>query len=326
MPPNTRAVPEHPEEETGFLPIRLELLLSMELAPCDLFRRIDEQFVVATGKAMPFGEKAAGRLRGLGVDKLFIRAEDAPSFFGGVRETLTALVRNPEVPARHKARAVHASCQEALRRVFIDPRAPFISQAREVLTPTIDLILDDHEATRHLIRLTAYDHATYVHSTNVGIFSLALGRIFLGDSAVPELRSAGAGFFLHDLGKCAIPLEILLKPASLSEEERLIVNRHPEDGWRMLQESGLGTEEAATIILQHHERDDGTGYPRGLTKDEIHPYARICRLADIYEALTSERPYHERRSTFQALKIMRDRVMTDADQEMLRHFIGLFGD
>jgi HD-GYP domain-containing protein (c-di-GMP phosphodiesterase class II) len=92
----------------------------------------------------------------------------------------------------------------------------------------------------------------------------------------------------------------------------------------MLKESAAVPEEAATIVLQHHERDDGTGYPYGLNGEDIHPYARICRLADVYEALTSERPYHKRHSTFQALKIMRDRVMADADQEMLRHFIGLF--
>lgn len=312
------------EVETGFSPVRLDLLAAQTLAPCDLFRLLDGEFVLVAGKAMPLGEGALRRLRGLGIDSLYVRSEEGATFFGAVRDALTGLVRNPAVAALDKAQAVHAACMEALRRVFIDPRAPFIAQAGEVLAPTVDLILENEEATRHLIRLTAYDHATYVHSANVGIFSLALGRIFLGNSATDTLRQVGIGFFLHDLGKCAIPPEILFKPGALTDEEKSIVSRHPAEGWRMLEESGALPEEAATIVLQHHERDDGTGYPHGLKGEEIHPYARICRLADVYEALTSDRPYHQQHTTFQALKIMRDRVMADADQEMLRHFIALF--
>lgn len=323
--PGGTSGPPRGEGELGYLPIRLSLVLPLQTSPCDLFRLLGGgEFVLVAGRGLPVGETLVSRLNGLGVDQLFIRAEEASGFFGALREALTGLVRNPGIPAREKAQAVHAACQEALRRVFIDPRAPFITQAREILTPAVDLILDDEEATRYLIRLTAYDHATYVHSTNVGIFSLALGRIFLGNPAFAGLRRAGVGFFLHDLGKCRVPLEILNKPGELTAAERKVINLHPEDGWRMVVESDLLPEEAAIIVLQHHERDDGSGYPFGLKGDAIHPFARICRLADVYEALTSERPYHQRHSTFEALKMMRDRVMVDTDPDLLRNFIGLF--
>ncbi len=309
----------------GFESISPPLLLAWETMPCDLFRRLDTgDFALLMGKGAELGERGIGRIRALGLTHLYIRQEDAPALFLALRETLGALVRDPAIPSEAKAELVHAVCREALRRVFADPRAAFIEQAGEVLVPTIDLILEDDGAARQMVRLTAYDHATYVHSTNVGIFSLALGRIFLGRFSVEELRRAGAGFFLHDLGKCLIPLEILNKPGPLTAAERLVVERHPQDGLKILEGSTLLSEEAATILLQHHERDDGSGYPFGLKGGDIHPFARICRLADVYEALTSHRPYHQRHTTFEALKVMKERAMSDADPDLLRRFIGLF--
>jgi HD-GYP domain-containing protein (c-di-GMP phosphodiesterase class II) len=138
------------------------------------------------------------------------------------------------------------------------------------------------------------------------------------------MHRLGAGFFLHDLGKCRIPIEIINKPGRLTPRERQVINGHVEAGHRILCDNGMLTDEARTILLEHHERDDGRGYPYGKTGAEIHPYARICRLADIYEALTSERPYHNQRSTFEALKLMKERVVTDVDQELFAHFARLF--
>jgi HD-GYP domain-containing protein (c-di-GMP phosphodiesterase class II) len=79
-----------------------------------------------------------------------------------------------------------------------------------------------------------------------------------------------------------------------------------------------------TITLQHHERDNGTGYPYGLKAKDIHPYAKICRLADVYEALTADRPYRKSYSTFEALRIMKDEV-GDMDRDMFDQFVKLFG-
>jgi HD-GYP domain-containing protein (c-di-GMP phosphodiesterase class II) len=138
------------------------------------------------------------------------------------------------------------------------------------------------------------------------------------------MQALGAGFFLHDLGKCKIPIEILNKPGMLTDEEREIVNRHVLDGYQMVESSGLMTDEARTIILQHHERDDGRGYPNQKKAEEIHPYARICRLADIYEALTADRPYHSSRSSFEALKFMKEHVVSGPDEQVFAGFVKLF--
>lgn len=294
-------------------------------APCDLYRRLKTgEFVFFARQGIPFDQSIKRSLIETGVDELYIQEEDIGRFFLYIKQTLETIVKDPAAPAGSKASAVHMSCRETMRRAYSDPRASFLQQAHEVITPTVDLIVNDEEATRCLIRLTAYDHCTYVHSTNVGIFGVALARIMHGSESAAVMERLGAGFFLHDLGKCMIPIEILNKPGALTAEERLIVNRHPLDGYHLLQERGFMTEEAEILTLQHHEREDGKGYPAGLTSSEIHPYARICRLVDVYEALTAERPYHQRRSTFEALKFMQEKILTDLDQELMVNFVRLF--
>jgi HD-GYP domain-containing protein (c-di-GMP phosphodiesterase class II) len=110
----------------------------------------------------------------------------------------------------------------------------------------------------------------------------------------------------------------------LTPEERKIVQKHPANSSRILKEMGVRDEETLLIASQHHERDDGKGYSSGLSRSEIHPYARICRLADIYEALTSNRPYHQRRSSFAALKFMHEDLVADIDQKLFETFVKIF--
>jgi diguanylate cyclase (GGDEF)-like protein len=131
------------------------------------------------------------------------------------------------------------------------------------------------------------DAYTGSHSQRVGDYSARIARRLGADDAAVELtRLAGN---LHDLGKLAIPEEVLRKPDSLSEAERLILERHPQIGYRMLE--SLGVQPVAEWVLHHHERWDGDGYPNRLAGDQIPLGARIIHVADAFDALTSDRAY-----------------------------------
>lgn len=304
--------------------VDISYLYPESCAPCDLYKKtVQGEFVFFAQKNTPIIDRVKETLDETLTRTLYIQKDDVDHYFDYVNNELKQLVTNPAVQPEKKAEAVYSSCKTILSKVFEDPRATFINQACETITPTVDLIISNRQATKHLVALTAHDHSTYVHSTNVGIFSIALARIFFGDSAGHDMQKLGMGFFLHDLGKCRIPLAILNKPGPLTPEERQVINQHPEAGYQLLHESGRATEEAQIIALQHHERDDGKGYPFGLHGNDIHPYARICRLADVYEALTCNRPYHKQRTTFEALKIIQEN-MSDLDRELLRCFVQLF--
>jgi HD-GYP domain-containing protein (c-di-GMP phosphodiesterase class II) len=311
----------------NWLPVALDTLSWERAAPCNLYRRNrDGDFVLFAQRGLALGREGQNGLQASRNDVLYVHVEEGKYYRQYLKETLLGIIHDPAVHSQKKAETALSACRQAMTRVFDNPLGESLNYACEIIEPTVDLILHDDQATRHLVKLTCYDHTTAVHSTNVGIFSVALSRLFFGSDCRPDMHRLAIGFFFHDLGKCRVPIEILNKPGSLSADERQIVNQHVMEGYRMLEGNGLMTEEAQTIVLQHHERDDGHGYPFGKKGADIHPYARICRLADVYEALTSHRPYHQRRSTFEALKFMKESVVTDLDEKLFARFVGLFLD
>src|SRR6266404_9601286 len=144
----------------------------------------------------------------------------------------------------------------------------------------------------------ARDGFTGSHSDRVGELAARIARRLGVEETQIELTRVAAS--LHDLGKLAIPEEILRKPGTLNESERLVLQRHPQIGHRMLE--SLGVEPIAEWVLHHHERWDGAGYPDRLRGEEIPIGARIIFVADAYDAMTSERVYSEPRSEHEALE------------------------
>jgi HD-GYP domain-containing protein (c-di-GMP phosphodiesterase class II) len=152
------------------------------------------------------------------------------------------------------------------------------------------------------------------HSQRVGDYSARIARRLGADEPAVELtRLAGN---LHDLGKLAIPEEVLRKPGTLSEAERLMLERHPQIGFRMLE--SLGVQPVAEWVLHHHERWDGAGYPNRLASDQIPLGARIIFVADAYDAMTSERAYHEALSQGDALAELERCAGTQFDPAVVR--------
>lgn len=141
-----------------------------------------------------------------------------------------------------------------------------------------------------LSRLKTKDDYTYLHSVTVCALMVSLGRQL--DLDAEQLRCAGMAGLLHDLGKAKIPLDILNKPGKLTDEEFAIVKRHPRDGYEMLSADNNGGALAARdVALHHHEKFDGSGYPEGLSGDNISQLARMSAVCDVYDAITSNRPY-----------------------------------
>jgi response regulator RpfG family c-di-GMP phosphodiesterase len=136
--------------------------------------------------------------------------------------------------------------------------------------------------------LQARDICTHTHCQRVIYYSLTLGRM-MGLSE-HELVTLERGVFLHDIGKIHMPDSVLLKPGLLSETERTVMQQHPQIGYEMLRHNPM-LRDAAEIVLTHHERYNGSGYPMGLRGDDIPLGARICAITDTFDALTSIRPY-----------------------------------
>ena len=187
------------------------------------------------------------------------------------------------------------------------------------------LVARAKEMTRGFVRaiadaLDAKDQYIHGHARRVSGYSTAIGRrMGLGEVTIEQLSMAA---FLHDIGKLGTPDQILLKPEELSREEVAIMRLHPTRGARML--SGIcDMEEVAEAIRHHHENFDGSGYPSGLSGEQIPLLARIIRVADAYDAITSQRPYRQAASHEFAIEQLLLRAGEMFDQEVVNAFCDL---
>jgi len=168
-----------------------------------------------------------------------------------------------------------------------------------------------------------HDYYTYNHSVNVGFLAIALAKTVFRHADNHDLHALGAGFSLHDLGK--VNVNIINKPARLSDEEMREMKRHPALDYTLLHETKQMTEELKMIVLQHHKKMNGAGYPRGLQDKDIHIYGRICAIADVLDALTTNRPYRQPMSLFDALMFMKSEMAPNRRQkELYEKFVPLF--
>ena len=162
---------------------------------------------------------------------------------------------------------------------------------------TSELVLNE-EILVNLVSLKSTSSYTYEHSVNVSVICIALGKM-LGYNK-DDLFKLGMGGMLHDIGKTLIPEEILNKPSSLTDHEYEVMQQHPELGFKYLQEIDSISPLSRIVVFSHHERVDGSGYPRGLAGKEIHEFARVAAIADVFDALTSDRVYRNKWPTYKA--------------------------
>lgn len=191
-----------------------------------------------------------------------------------------------------QAAAVCRRSREAVTSMFAEARlgkAVDAEHCRPLVDDIARSVFRNPGALVSLARLKTQDDYSYMHSVAVCALMVALARQ-LGHSEA-DCREAGMAGLLHDLGKAAVPLEILQKPDKLTDGEFAVIKTHPERGYEMLQEGRGAGELAMEVCLHHHERVDGGGYPHGLSGDRLSSFARMGAVCDVYDAITSNRPY-----------------------------------
>ena len=239
-------------------------------------------------------------------------------------DDLINTIHDKSLTRENKSRLVREYSISMMKNMLENPTAQNITEAKKGISEMVSLILTDDAILRHLLDITSHDFNTYTNSVGVGVLSVALAKTLLKNSDAHDMQALGVGFFLHDVGKVRINQAILMKPGKLTAGERDEMQRHPLLGYKLLQETKHLSEESKTIVLQHHERIDGTGYPRRLRGENIHLYGRICSIADVYEALTADRPYRQKLSAFAALKIMQEEMSHHFQRDLFEKFVLLF--
>jgi putative nucleotidyltransferase with HDIG domain len=219
---------------------------------------------------------------------------------------------------RQSKQAVVSMFQEARMGKTVDAAG-----AQRLVDEISDSVARNASALISLARLKTADDYTYMHSVAVCAMMIALARQLGLDEA--QTRSAGLAGLLHDLGKARMPMEVLNKPGKLTEAEFSIMKSHPVEGHQMLLVIGHVDPIALDVCLHHHEKTDGSGYPKGLKDAEISLFAKMGAVCDVYDAITSNRPYKTGWDPAESLRKMAEWANGHFDHQVFQAFVKSLG-
>ena len=225
-----------------------------------------------------------------------------------------------------RAARICAQAKQAVTSMFREARmgkAVDAGNAGKLTDEISDSVTRNPSALISLSRLKTADDYTYMHSVAVCALMIALGRQLGLDGEIT--RKLGIAGLLHDLGKARTPLEILNKPGKLTDEEFRIMMRHPEDGYQLLLETPGVDDIVFDVVLHHHEKTDSSGYPGRFKEGEISLYAKMGAVCDVYDAITSNRPYKAGWDPAESLRKMAEWSKGHLDPTIFQAFVKSLG-
>ena len=253
-----------PAREGGTIPlVRKGAALTKDMI--GLMRKYQIQFAYITDR--PLGKHDSPK-------RIYIPASK-PSISGQLRDSAIVSLEKVFKNALIGASDIHVSTIAVIKDID------------DVVSKVVDAL--DGQAMVGIMNLKSYDDYTYSHSLSVAVISTAIGEALgMGHS---DLRRLCKSAILHDIGKASVPIELINKPTRLDSDEFSIIKQHPIFGYGYLSHTSAGDEDLLRAVIYHHERVDGSGYPHGFKGNKIPLWSRIIAVADVYDALTSNRPY-----------------------------------
>ncbi|MHC4321241.1 MAG: HD-GYP domain-containing protein [Planctomycetota bacterium] len=315
------------EISPDYMPISPSALRTDTTVGCDIYilakTSTETRFVLCCKADAVFDEAKKSMLLAQRIKRFFIAKDDQQKYYQYLESNFQNIISDTRLSSEGKTQSVHSAATNLVNDLFNDPRSGNVERAKTFAYSMVDHVLKDSKATHSLLKIAIHEYNTYTHSVNVAAVGTLFGQdIGLG---VTDLKGLCAGILLHDIGKTRISTAILNKKGELTKEEFEIMKKHPEHGADILDETGTKFKEERIITLQHHENDDGSGYPYGLRKDEIHLCGKIARIIDVYDALTSNRPYKDALRPFAALVEMKEKMANCFDPELFKEFIRFLG-
>lgn len=290
------------------------LPLSMVRPGMRLGKKIyDEQGLTLLGERVELTQLLIQRLAKRGIDFVYI---DDPR---------TQDVTIPDMISDGTRLKAISEIRTSFRKLMdhsLKRQANIYAQLGQNFRKLIDLIIDDLSAHKDamimLTNISVMDDYLFQHSLNVCIYTTMLGMAH-GYSR-EELATISLGAMLHDIGKTQIPIELLRKKGALTQEEFTLMKKHTEYGFQLLKDEANIPLIVAHCAFQHHERMDGSGYPRGLNGKDIHDYARWIGLVDSYDAMTTHRVYRKAMLPHQAMEVLYTGTETLYEKEKIELF------
>ena len=304
-------------DESTLMPIGVETLRGADELPFDLYLPGEgrRHLVLYRNRKHAIADSDLERLIQRGVRTLYISQGDSTTYREYLRDSL---LKNDDISPLRRYQvlreATRAVLTEALTKGDHDSAVKMTGELSQGMVQTV---CDSQTALNDLLRVMSHDYSVFTHAVNVATNCLLLARQ-LGIDNQQELLQIGQGALLHDIGVQCVPRHIMEKPGKLTNRDRRIMQEHPTLGFKELRHREDLTWGQLMMVYSHHERCDGRGYPVGLVQSEIHEYARLCAIADVYEAICRDRPYRRASRRRDALEYLDRQAGRGFDEEMMR--------
>ncbi|MCK4415147.1 MAG: HD domain-containing protein [Candidatus Eisenbacteria sp.] len=315
-------------EEDAFFPVPLRSLQTDGEQDLRLYVRLadSDQYVPYGDDNFALSARHKEELEQRGVEFVFVAAADRRPYLRHMESHLDELTADADhLTPEIKASVVYECISQLTEGVLEAPQANAdlerVTAGARTLT---QFILARAEHFNNLLQCMASTYQLPSHATNACILGLGLGvRLGLSEE---ELTHLGTGLLLMDLGKAEIDRATLEKQSALSDEEWEVMHGHPQRGAEILETMGDSDPATLALIRQHHERCTGNGYPEGRETSQIHFFAKIAGLVDVFDALTTQRAYRQALESFPAVRVMQNEMREDFNPLLFRELIRLLGN
>ena len=300
-----------------FLPFALYIQIYNQSSQRYFLRKISNENTVLTTGLWTILQK-----RGLG--SVYIREQNYSDYL----EYFNAVKSAPGVLQKHiqekKKLDLYDKAVESIREILAEPlKNKNVKHAVGLVSDIFKSIDKDPCAYHDMFKMFTRDAKLFNHSSNVCLLSMAFG-LYLGIEP-KKVQVLGLGALFHDVGMNTVDNRILEKRTALTRAEWQHIKGHPERGYSMVKSSGMARIPVLKIIFQHHEKNDGTGYPMGLVGDQIDFFALLFRIVDMFDTMTTKKPYRDAFTAAQALKQIYLTEPSARTREFIREFIRFLG-
>ncbi len=309
----------------GYLAVRTRDLFPETALPFDVFflfldntkklLRLEPLLVNGQTYSMALHDQLASEA----IDEVYVHVSGEANFLKYLNYYVQKAMASREVLNDRKTELLYDHAEIVVKKTFRDrPSRGNITMGKQLMETISTHLMAENISAEALLSLFVKDYDTFAHSVQVALLGMAFCR-FLKMSK-EEVFDFGLGALFHDVGKNSIDDAILNKPGSLEQSEFEVVKKHTLLGYHQLKDTQLLSRAQLSIVLHHHEAVDGSGYPQALRGNQIHLFARIARIVDCFDALTSRRVYKEAYSRSEALELMAEEMGATFDQKLFSSF------
>jgi HD-GYP domain-containing protein (c-di-GMP phosphodiesterase class II) len=285
----------------------------------DLYLYYQGQYLLFRPKGFVWLQEDVQKLESFGTSHLHVIFDSDSDHHEFLESNLIRVMRESRATDSQKSKILYEASSTLLEGIFKNPESPEALRRSVKLVETSIDFLAKRENFIELMKLASANFSEYTHALHSAAYAITLTKE-LGVKQYDQLIGVGVGSILHDIGKIKIDAAIRDKQGELDEDERREMEKHPLYGYEIVRKSGSLPELAEKVILMHHERPNGQGYPYRLSGDFL-ILAKVVGICDCFDSLTSDRVYQEARSPMNSLRMMQVELSGEYDQKVLTTFI-----